>query len=159
VLAASLMGCGDSSIGGLVGAPDRISLEVNHEDGFDGVVDSDRWELEVASCALSLNAGAPITMNAAACDGLVEAVTSAEYRAQGGNCADFINIDGSPYAPYLSVAAGDVEEKIGASDAACVGSDHGATGNVMDCTAFGSIYGLFEAAAPSGRSFNCQRYW
>lgn len=159
VLAASLMGCRDASIGGLVDAPDRISLEVNHEDGSDGILDSDYWDLDVASCALTVNSDAPITMNAAACDALIAAVTSAEYRVQGGNCAGFLNIDGSPYAPLLTVAKGDVQAKISASDATCVGSDHSETGNVMDCTAFTGIYDLFEAAAPSGGSFRCQTYW
>jgi hypothetical protein len=145
------------TVGALVPTIEALSVNVNRDDGFNGLARSDLWTVDVATGAVRLNAGVPVTATAAQIQDLVGAVASSAYRSIG-SCVTAA-VDGGAYPPLITVSGGGATHEFGVSGGTCASSDHSYSGDVLHCAAFGAIYDLLEAIAPTGVAFNCEFYW
>jgi len=144
-------------VGALVPTIEALSVNVNRADGFNGPASSDLWAVDVATGAVRLNAGVPVTASVAQIQELVGVVASSAYRANG-SCVTAA-VDGGPYPPRITVSGGGATHEFGVSSGTCARSDHSYLGDVLQCAQFGPIYDRLEAIAPSGDAFNCDFYW
>ena len=145
------------TVGELVPTIEVLSVNVNRSDGFWVPVRNDLWAVDVATGAVTLNAGVPVTATVAQIQDLVGVVASSVYRSIG-SCVTAA-VDGGRYPPRITASGGGTAHEFGVSNATCAGSDHSYTGEVLSCAEFGAIYALLEAIAPSGAAFNCEFYW
>ncbi len=145
------------TVGELVPTIEALSVNVNRVDGFVAPAQSDVWAVDVATRAVTLNAGGPVTATAAQIQELVGAVASSAYRFNA-SCVG-LAIDGAPYPPRITASGGGTTHQFGVSDKTCASSDHSYTGDVLSCAEFGAIYDLLDAIAPSGVGLSCQGYW
>jgi hypothetical protein len=144
-------------VGALVPTIEALSVNVNRDDGFNGLARSDLWAVDVATGAVRLNAGVPVTATVAQIRDLVGAVASSAYRSIG-SCVTAA-VEGGAYPPLITVSGGGATHEFGVSSGTCARSDHSYSGDVLQCAAFGAIYDRLEAIAPSGAGLNCEFYW
>jgi hypothetical protein len=145
------------TVGELVPTIETLSVNVNRVDGFMAPAQSDAWAVDVATRAVTLNAGVPVTATVEQIQGLIGAVASSAYRFNA-SCLSTA-IDGAPFPPRMTASGGGATHQFGVSDNTCARTDHSYPGDVLSCAEFGAIYDLLEAIAPSGVALACMSYW
>jgi hypothetical protein len=122
----------------------------------------DRWMVEFASRAVTLNNKAAVTASEAQVQALVTLVRGLDYRFRDICCGGItMHVDGPPNPPQLTVNGKDSLSlgcRVGDTDY-CADSSLEATGIVIHCAAFAPVYDLFEEMYPSGGKFTCSKRW
>lgn len=161
-----------TTIGDRVPQIDSLLLTISVTDGFMSYARNNTYQIDVATRKVTYTWANPVsdsrtapephveTASATAeqIDALLAAVQGTPWRTTK-SCASQA-VDGAPYPASLLVTSS-LQGKFNyqTTDAKCTPSDHGATGDVISCSSFGSIETLVHAILPGGTATQCRSYW
>ena len=136
---------------------ETLRLVVNLADGFAEAVKDDVYVVDFVAGTASLNGNQAVPVSAAQAAAISSALDAMTYhettRCFGGS------VDGGPYPPELSVIGAGSERGFQVSDAPCSRTDHSATGEVVGCASYASLFDAVATVLPGGKAPGCADYW
>jgi hypothetical protein len=146
-------------VGDLVPTIEALAVNVDRGLTIYGTDYHDQWAVDIATGAVKLNAGVPVTATAAQIQELVGVVASSAYWSNVPCARTSVVEPAGRDPPWIWPSGGGADHKFGVSNGTCASSNYSYVGQVLSCSEFAAIYALLEAIAPSGDAFNCDFYW